>query len=148
MPRKLEKKREARLRVCPNCGRKLASLDFLPNAEKLPQNLILNFDPIANRFLCPDCNYSGLPILVRKEDYPKITFKNDTLSSPLERANPAYYKPLAYFLLLFFAFMLLEGTNPQDFLANLLLLLLLIAQVILMLYVIYLFLKKTSIYKK
>lgn len=83
-----------KLDVCPNCGLILQGPEFLTNVPKMPQQIGLAFDPIAGRFLCPKCNFSGCPIEVDEKDYKKIVFENKPLEPPLARANPNYLKAL------------------------------------------------------
>ncbi|MFH1393742.1 MAG: hypothetical protein ABII71_01570 [Candidatus Micrarchaeota archaeon] len=80
------------IRVCPHCGRKLSGQEFLPNVQNLPQMVGISYDPVAGRFLCPDCNYSGLPILLSDEEHGKVEFSKEELDPPLKRGNPHYFR--------------------------------------------------------
>ena len=86
-----------KIKVCPNCGRVLRGVEFLPNVRNLAQNVGTNYDPVAGRFLCPDCSYSGLPIEIDKDDYSKIEFKKKPITPPLGKGNPTYFRLLLLF---------------------------------------------------
>lgn len=85
------------VKVCPNCGRVLRGPEHLTSVEALTQQIGLDYDPVAGRFLCPKCNYSGLPFTVNAEDIDKletIEFENKEIELPLARSNPAYWRGL------------------------------------------------------
>ncbi len=87
-------KKSKEINICPNCGWKIQGPEHLPSVAVLTQQVGLDYDPVAGRFICPKCNFSGLPILVKEEDYNKIKFKNKEYAPPLGRANPNYYRML------------------------------------------------------
>lgn len=87
-------KKAKEINVCPNCGHKLTGQEHLPSVKVLPQQVGLDYDPVAGRFLCPKCNYSGLPITMKAEEYSKAEFKNRKIHVPLARANPNYYRSI------------------------------------------------------
>lgn len=87
-------KNKSEVLICPRCGHQPASQEFLLSFEKMPHNVGLNFDPVAGRFLCSICGYSGPPIEVAKEDFGKITFDKKEYDPPLARINPDYYQSL------------------------------------------------------
>lgn len=88
------------LQVCPNCGLILSGKEFLPNVRVLLQQFALAYDPIAGRFLCPRCDFSGIPIVVKERDYNKIEFKKQKIAPPLARANPRYFRSSLLVILL------------------------------------------------
>ncbi len=88
--------------VCPNCGRILQGPEFLTSVPVMTQQVGIDFDPVAGRFYCPDCNYSGVPITVPSEDYGKITFERKAIAPPLARSNPFYWQMVLFSLFLFF----------------------------------------------
>jgi hypothetical protein len=76
------------INVCPNCGLILEGPEFLTSVSKMAENVGMSYDPVAGRFLCPRCNYSGIPIEVKDTDYKKLKFENKPIPSPLNRMNP------------------------------------------------------------
>ncbi|MBU0527775.1 hypothetical protein KKE92_04800 [Candidatus Micrarchaeota archaeon] len=78
--------------VCPNCGKLIEGPEYLTSFKKIPQNVGLDFDPVAGRFLCDGCNYSGLPIQIEDTEHDKIDFPNKKIGLPLARANPEFYQ--------------------------------------------------------
>jgi hypothetical protein len=89
-------KREEWLEVCPNCGRILDGTEFLLDAGKMPHQVGiiagLNFDPVAGRLLCPDCNYSGPPIKMMEAEHSKAPFEKRKIAPPAAKINPKYGK--------------------------------------------------------
>lgn len=55
--------------ICPNCGTKTSMKDYL-------QMVLPEIASMGSTIECPNCGYDGLPISVREQDYPKITFPN------------------------------------------------------------------------
>jgi hypothetical protein len=90
------------INVCPNCGRKLQGPEFLTSVPKMTQQVGMDFDPVSGRFLCPDCNYSGLPISVDEKGYGQIKFGKKTIDMPLTRSNPFFWQMMALSLFLIF----------------------------------------------
>ncbi len=78
--------------VCPNCGKLIQGPEYLTSFKKIPQNVGLDFDPVAGRFLCDGCNYSGLPVQIDDTEHDKIDFPNKKIGLPLARANPEFYQ--------------------------------------------------------
>lgn len=64
--------KEKKLKICPNCGKILEAKDFLSNYFYMG-----GLDSVIERFTCGICNYRGLPILIREEDYSKVEFPNN-----------------------------------------------------------------------
>ena len=103
--------------VCPNCGRRIQGPEYLMTVAKIPNQVGIDFDPIAGRFLCPDCDYSGLPIQVKEEDYSKMEFENKKIEAPLERSNPMYFKLAILFVALLVMIMIfLSGLGAFSYL--------------------------------
>ncbi len=78
--------------VCPNCGKLIQGPEYLTSFKKIPQNVGLDFDPVAGRFLCDGCNYSGLPVQIEDTEHENIDFPNKKIGLPLARANPEFYQ--------------------------------------------------------
>jgi hypothetical protein len=111
--------------ICPNCGLILEGPEFLTSVSKMAENVAMNYDAVAGRFLCPRCNYSGIPIEVNDSDYKKLKFKNKPIASPLNRMNPisARLLLLIWALIILVLFLLPWGSSLQIGLMFLLLLL-------------------------
>ncbi|MBU0591744.1 hypothetical protein KKF81_06950 [Candidatus Micrarchaeota archaeon] len=85
-------KNSREIQICPNCGWKIQGPEYLPSVAMMGQLIGLDYDPVAGRFLCPQCNFSGLPIIVKDDEYDQITFENKTIYVPLARSNPLYWQ--------------------------------------------------------
>ena len=88
--------------VCPNCGKLIQGPEYLTSFKKIPQNVGLDFDPVAGRFLCDGCNYSGLPIQIEDTGHDQIDFPNKKIGLPLARANPEFYQMILISVLIVF----------------------------------------------
>jgi hypothetical protein len=103
------------INVCPNCGLIIEGPEFLASVNKMAENVGMSYDPVAGRFLCPRCNYSGIPIEVNDADYKKLKFKNKPIPSPLNRMNPlpARLLLIVWIVLLAIIFLLPFGSSLQ-----------------------------------
>lgn len=106
---------ERTVKVCPNCGRQLTGQEFLVNLRNLSSNFALSVDPVAGRFLCPDCDYSGPFLEMTKEQFKDAIFEKKKIEAPLNRGNPLYFRVGlgALGLLLFYIFLRLFFPNSN-----------------------------------
>jgi predicted RNA-binding Zn-ribbon protein involved in translation (DUF1610 family) len=100
------------LEICPNCGRKLSGQEFLPDVSKMPFQVGLNFDPVAGTFICPDCNYSGHPVLVKESEYPNIKFSKELMDTTIKKGNPGFFRAVLGLFAAFFVFIVLVPFLP------------------------------------
>jgi hypothetical protein len=105
----MENAKDVTISVCPNCGRVLRGPEFLTSVDVMPQQVGIAFDPIAGRFLCPDCNYTGLPVSVKAEDHAKMKFERKTIASPLTRSNPFFWQLVLVSMALLLLSIILEN---------------------------------------
>lgn len=73
------KKKDVLVKVCPNCGWVVNAGSFVASGESLARSPRRawsdSLDVLSGIISCPKCNFSGLPIEVKLEDYKNIQFK-------------------------------------------------------------------------
>jgi DNA-directed RNA polymerase subunit RPC12/RpoP len=99
-------KKEEGVEVCPNCGHKVEERDRMPDLDKLYKDISgLEYNALG-RILCPDCNFSGLPVRIHEHDLKDFKFPNKTIRTRETKVNPNYMNLMFLLLLVPLAFII------------------------------------------